>query len=315
MVNIVFMGTPEFSVPVLRQLINDGYHVSRVVTQPDRPVGRKRKLTPPPVKVEAEKNNIPVLQPENLKQSEELQEILKLKPDLIVTAAYGQILPPELLAAPTYGCINVHASILPELRGGAPIHYAIIQGKKKTGITIMYMAEKLDAGDIISQAEVMITEEDDVGSLHDKLSITGARLLSETIPELLKGNIDPKPQNEEEATFAYNIQREQEKIDWNKAGEDIYNQIRGLRPWPVAYTTLNGKILKVWRGEKQEMTDHHVEPGTIVKLTDTSIIVSTGDSTFIKLTEIQPAGKKKMTTEQFLRGASDTIQIGMVLGK
>src|SRR5699024_6713127 len=161
-------------------LINDGYHVSRVVTQPDRPVGRKRKLTPPPVKVEAEKNNIPVLQPENLKQSEELQEILKLKPDLIVTAAYGQILPPELLAAPTYGCINVHASILPELRGGAPIHYAIIQGKKKTGITIMYMAEKLDAGDIISQAEVMITEEDDVGSLHDKLSITGARLLSET---------------------------------------------------------------------------------------------------------------------------------------
>lgn len=315
MVNIVFMGTPEFSVPVLRQLINDGYHVSRVVTQPDRPVGRKRKLTPPPVKVEAEKNNIPVLQPENLKQSEELQEILKLKPDLIVTAAYGQILPPELLAAPTYGCINVHASILPELRGGAPIHYAIIQGKKKTGITIMYMAEKLDAGDIISQAEVMITEEDDVGSLHDKLSITGARLLSETIPELLKGNIDPKPQNEEEATFAYNIQREQEKIDWNKAGEDIYNQIRGLRPWPVAYTTLNGKVLKVWRGEKQEMTDHHVEPGTIVKLTDTSIIVSTGDSTFIKLTEIQPAGKKKMTTEQFLRGASDTIQIGMVLGK
>ncbi len=316
MVNIVFMGTPEFSVPVLRQLINDGYHVSRVVTQPDRPVGRKRKLTPPPVKVEAEKNNIPVLQPENLKQSEELQEILKLKPDLIVTAAYGQILPPELLAAPTYGCINVHASILPELRGGAPIHYAIIQGKKKTGITIMYMAEKLDAGDIISQAEVMITEEDDVGSLHDKLSITGARLLSETIPELLKGNIDPKPQNEEEATFAYNIQREQEKIDWNKAGEDIYNQIRGLRPWPVAYTTLNGKILKVWRGEKQEMQQyHHVEPGTIVKLTDTSIIVSTGDSTFIKLTEIQPAGKKKMTTEQFLRGASDTIQIGMVLGK
>src|SRR3954466_8720221 len=220
MTKIVFMGTPEFSVPVLQQLIKDGYDVIGVVTQPDRPVGRKKILTPPPVKVEALKHSIPVFQPEKIRQEEELEQILSLKPDLIVTAAFGQILPNKLLEAPKYGCINVHASLLPELRGGAPIHYALIQGKQKTGVTIMYMVEKLDAGDILTSIEVPITEDDNVGTLHVKLSTAGSKLLSETLPLLLEGRLTPKPQNNEEATFAANIKREQEKIIWTKTGEE-----------------------------------------------------------------------------------------------
>lgn len=169
MVKVVFMGTPDFSVPILNRLLTDGYEVIGVVTQPDRPVGRKKMMTPPPVKIAAEQHGIPVFQPEKLRDEASLQAILNLYPDLVITAAYGQILPKKLLDAPTYGCINVHASLLPELRGGAPIHYAIIQGKEKTGITIMYMAEKLDAGDILAQTVVPIAERDTVGTLHNKL--------------------------------------------------------------------------------------------------------------------------------------------------
>lgn len=314
MTKIVFMGTPDFSVPVLRQIIDDGYEVIGVVTQPDRPVGRKRVLTPPPVKVEALKHGIPVFQPEKIRQQEELEKILSLKPDLIVTAAFGQILPKELLQAPTYGCINVHASLLPELRGGAPIHYAIIQGKKKTGITIMYMVEKLDAGDILTQVEVPITEEDNVGTLHDKLSAAGAELLSKTLPPLLEGKLTSIPQNNEEATFAWNIKREQEKIDWTMSGEDIYNHIRGLNPWPVAFTLLDGQVLKVWCSEKAVGTTGQ-PAGTILKLESDGITVSTGDETAIKITELQPSGKTKMTSEQFLRGAGAKLTVGSKLGE
>ena len=234
MTRVVFMGTPDFSVPILKQIIEDGYEVVGVVTQPDRPKGRKKEITPPPVKVEALKHSIPVIQPNKIRDPEELKEVLALNPDLVVTAAFGQILPNELLEAPKYGCINVHASLLPELRGGAPIHYAILQGKKKTGITIMYMAEKLDAGDILTQVEVEIGELDHVGTLHDKLSEVGAKLLSETIPLLLDGKLTPIKQDDNEATFAANIKREQEKIDWCRSGEEIYNQIRGLHPWPFS---------------------------------------------------------------------------------
>ncbi len=251
MTKIVFMGTPDFSVPILRKLIEDGYDVIGVVTQPDRPVGRKKVLTPPPVKVEAMKFGIPVFQPEKIREKDELTKILALKPDLIVTAAFGQILPNELLAAPQHGCINVHASLLPELRGGAPIHYAIMQGKKKTGITIMYMVEKLDAGDILTSVEVPITEEDNVGTMHVKLSEAGAILLSKTLPLLLEGKLTAIPQNEENATFAPTIKRAQEKIDWTKTGEEIYNHIRALNPWPVAFTILDGQVLKIWRAEKE----------------------------------------------------------------
>ncbi|MGG3560113.1 methionyl-tRNA formyltransferase [Neobacillus rhizosphaerae] len=313
MTKIVFMGTPDFSVPVLQKIIEDGYEVIGVVTQPDRPVGRKKVLTPPPVKVEALKHGIPVFQPEKIRQEEELSKILSLEPDLIVTAAFGQILPKKLLDAPKYGCINVHASLLPELRGGAPIHYAIIQGKKKTGVTIMYMVEKLDAGDILTTVEVPITEEDNVGTLHDKLSAAGSKLLSETLPLLLEGKLTPQPQNEEQATFASNIKREQEKIDWSQTGEQIYNHIRGLNPWPVAFTTMEGQVVKIWRTEKVADSKRN-EPGTIIKIEPDGLIVSTGSETAIKILELQPSGKTKMLSEQFLRGAGSKISLGSKLG-
>ncbi len=313
MTRIVFMGTPDFSVPVLRRLVEEGYEVVGVVTQPDRPVGRKRVLTPPPVKAEAVKHGIPVYQPEKIRQKEELDKILALEPDLIVTAAFGQILPNQLLEAPKFGCINVHASLLPELRGGAPIHYAIIEGKEKTGITIMYMVEKLDAGDILTQVEVPITETDTVGSLHDKMSPAGADLLSETIPKLLNGEINPVPQNDDEATFAWNIKREQEKIDWTKPGHQIYNHIRGMNPWPVAYTTMDGAVMKVWNSEKVDYKES-AKAGTIVKIDDDGFIVATGDETAIKITELQPAGKKKMDAKQFLLGAGSNLEPGVRLG-
>jgi methionyl-tRNA formyltransferase len=314
MTKVIFMGTPDFAVPVLQQIINNGYEVIAVVTQPDRPVGRKKVLTPPPVKVEAQKQGIPVYQPEKIRQKDELEEVLALKPDLIITAAFGQILPKELLQAPIHGCINVHASLLPELRGGAPIHYAILQGKKKTGITIMYMAEKLDAGDIITQVEVPITEEDNLGTLHDKLSEAGAKLLAETLPLLLEGKLTSKPQDDRAATFAPNIKREQEKIDWTKPGEEIYNHIRGLNPWPVAFTTLDGKALKIWNAEKISAKASD-SPGTIVQVGQEGIVVVTGDATQIRIKELQPSGKTKMSVEDFLRGAGSKLTTGLKLGE
>jgi methionyl-tRNA formyltransferase len=312
MEKIIFMGTPDFSVPVLKQLIGDGYDVVAVVTQPDRPVGRKRVLTPPPVKVEAVKHGIPVLQPNKIREPEEIKKVLDYKPDLIVTAAFGQILPNEILETPKHGCINVHASLLPELRGGAPIHYSIIQGKEKTGITIMYMVEKLDAGDILTQVEVPIEEKDTVGTLHDKLSVAGSKLLSETIPLLLAKKIEPIKQDDQKATFAYNIKREQERIEWNKTGEEIYNHIRGLNPWPVAYTTFRGDVIKIWTGEKVEYKNEQFSPGSIVRLDEDGFVVSSGNEVGVKITELQPSGKKRMPTSQFLRG--NQIEIGEKLG-
>ncbi|MBM7701814.1 methionyl-tRNA formyltransferase [Metabacillus iocasae] len=312
MTNIVFMGTPDFSVPVLQTLIQDGYHISAVVTQPDRPKGRKKVLTPPPVKVEAEKHGIPVLQPEKIRLEEEYQKVLAYKPDLIVTAAFGQILPKVILDAPKHGCINVHASLLPELRGGAPIHYSILEGKEKTGVTIMYMVEKLDAGDILTTIEVPIEEQDHVGTLHDKLSEAGSKLLSETVPPLLEGKLTPIPQDNEKATFAFNIKREQEKIEWSRTGEEIYNHIRGLHPWPVAYTSLEGQVLKVWWGEKVKSPTVDAEPGVVIAIDKDGLIVATGNETAIKLTDIQPSGKKRMSAEQFLRGTN--LEKGTKLG-
>ncbi|WRP08398.1 methionyl-tRNA formyltransferase [Rossellomorea aquimaris] len=313
MMKVIFMGTPDFSVPVLQSLLDENYDVIAVVTQPDRPVGRKRILTPPPVKVAAEKKGIPVYQPEKIKDEDELNKVLSLEPDLIVTAAFGQILPNALLEAPQYGCINVHASLLPELRGGAPIHYSILQGKEKTGITIMYMVEKLDAGDIISQVEVVIDERDHVGTLHDKLSVAGAALLIETVPKLLAGDITPVKQDDSKATFARNIKREQEKIDWAKGGEEIYNHIRGLHPWPVAYTTLDNSVIKIWWGEKVSGTSG--APGEIMKIEEDGFVVSTGTSVGIKIIDLQPSGKKRMSAKDYLRGAGAHLKAGMMLGE
>jgi methionyl-tRNA formyltransferase len=311
---IVFMGTPDFSVPSLETLIQESYNLVGVITQPDRPKGRKRMLTPPPVKVAALSYDLPVLQPEKLKNSEELEVLKKWAPDLIVTAAFGQILPQEVLQLPSLGCINVHASLLPKYRGGAPIHQAIIDGEDETGVTIMYMVQALDAGDILTQVKVAIEEHDDVASLFEKLSISGAQLLKETMPLLVQGKLKPIPQDESQVIYAPNIKRNDEEIDWQKDGKAIYNHIRGLRPFPGAFTTINGEVLKVWASKKT--TDHNVAqvPGTIYRLDDGGIGVSTGDGTGLLLTNIQPSGKKKMEAVDFLRGAGSDWSVGMKLG-
>jgi methionyl-tRNA formyltransferase len=299
-VRIVFMGTPDFAVPSLEALIAENYHVVAVVTQPDRPKGRKKELTPPPVKVAAQKHNIPVFQPEKLRDPEAVQTVLDLKPDLIVTAAYGQILPEEILKAPRLGCINVHASLLPKYRGGAPIHRAIMDGEKETGVTIMYMVKALDAGDMIAQRAVPITERDHVGSMHDKLSRVGADLLKEVLPRLIKGEIQAVPQDESLATYAPNIRREDEKMDWTRSAEELARQVRGLHPWPVAFTLWKGKPFKIWWAEPSKETAEGT-PGTVKRVEEDGIAVATGEGTLI-LKEVQPSGKKRMSVEEFVRG-------------
>jgi len=307
------MGTPDFSVPILQQLLEADYEVVLVVTQPDRPKGRRRTLTPPPVKEEAVKHGIPVFQPEKLGQ--DYEEIIKYEPDLIITAAYGQLLPNELLESPKYGSINVHASLLPELRGGAPIHYAIMQGKKETGITIMYMVEKLDAGDILSQQKVAIDPADHVGSLHDKLSVAGSELLLETLPSLFQGKLTPEKQDESKATFAANISREQEEINWSMNHTDVYNHIRGMRPWPVAFTLYDGKRMKIWWAEKDN-TAYDGRPGEIVRIADyESFVVVCGNGKGVRITEVQPSGKTKLTVAEYLRGSTERIKLGTIVGE
>lgn len=307
------MGTPDFSVPILQQIIAEGYQVVLVVTQPDRPKGRKRLLSAPPVKEEALKHNIPVYQPEKIRES--YQEILTYEPDLIVTAAFGQILPNELLEAPKYGCINVHASLLPELRGGAPIHYSIMQGKQETGISIMYMVEALDAGAVLSQVSVPIDQTDHVGSLHDKLSVAGADLLMKTLPQLFEGTISAEEQDDQQATYAPNIKRDQEMLDWTRSAQELYNHVRGLHPWPVASTTIEGKNLKVWWAEPIKI--EHAEtnrPGEIVEITSDSINVVCGNGDALKLLDIQLSGNKRMLVRDFLNGNTDVFKVGQRLG-
>lgn len=298
------MGTPDFSTTILEMLIAE-YEVIAVVTQPDRPVGRKKVLTPPPVKKVAEQFNIPIYQPEKLKDSEELNELLQLDIDLIVTAAFGQLLPEVLLQHPKLGAINVHASLLPKYRGGAPIHQAIIDGEEQTGVTIMYMAKKLDAGNIISQQAITIDDQDDVGSMHDKLSYLGADLLKKTLPSIIDGTNDSEPQDDSLATFASNIKREDERIDWNRDARTIFNHIRGLSPWPVAYTTLDDKNMKIFAAHL--VSGKQAEPGTIIETTKKAIIVAANDGEAVALTDIQLAGKKRMSVANYLSGLQDSI--------
>jgi methionyl-tRNA formyltransferase len=292
------MGTPAFSVPILRMLSEEGYNILAVVTQPDRPVGRKKVLTPTPVKEEALRLGLRVIQPEKLKGSKELEEIIALKADIIVTAAFGQLLPVELLESPLHGCLNVHASLLPAYRGGAPIHQAVIDGQTKTGVTIMYMAQKLDAGDIITQKSIPIEHEDTTGILFDKLSIVGRDLLKESLPLIIDNKHERIVQDESQVTFARNISREQERIDWSKSATEIYNQVRGLHPWPVAYTTLLDQNVKIWWGQKGNKTS--AQPvGSVVEIKSDRIIVQTGSEETFEIIELQPSGKKKMSAEDF----------------
>ncbi len=308
---IVFMGTPVFSVPVLEGLI-ENYQVVGVVTQPDKAVGRKHEIKFSPVKEIAIRHQIPVFQPEKIKK--EYQEIINLKPDLIVTCAYGQMIPNELLKYPKYHSINVHASLLPKLRGGSPIHKAIIHNYLRTGITIMYMVEKMDAGDILAQKETVIKQEDTAGTLHDRLSLMGKELLLSTIPDLVQGKITPVPQNEEEVTYAWNIQREEEKIDFTKRTIDIYNQIRGLNPFPGAYATLDKKIVKIYSSRISESFFTTKKDGEIGKIYEDGIGVSTKDGEII-ITELQFEGKKRMKVREFFHGFDGEKLLGKIFNE
>lgn len=307
---IVFMGTPDFAVPVLEGLIKN-YDVKAVVTQPDRKVGREGKITKSPIKKIAEENNIFVLQPEKLK--DDWQEVVSFHPNLIITCAYGQILPRELLVYPELGCINVHASLLPKLRGGAPIHHAIMDGHKKTGVTIMHMSPKMDEGDMISQCEIEITEADTAETLHDKLQIVGRDLLLETLPEIINQTAPRIKQNEEEATYGYNITKEDEKIDFEKGRRQIYNKVRGLNSWPGAYAMLDGKRIKIWKCYISENSFTNLMNGQITNFYEDGFGVKVSNGEII-ITEIQPEGKKKMSAVSYINGLQNKEElIGKIL--
>ena len=311
---IVFMGTPKFAVPVLEMLI-EKYGVDLVITQPDKKVGRKKVLTAPPVKVIAEEKGIKVLQPEKISNDENvLSELKELNPDIIITAAYGQLVPEIILEIPKYKCINVHGSLLPKLRGGAPIQYSILEDHGKTGITIMYMVKKLDAGDMISKVEVDILDSDNYESLHDKLSIAGRDLLKETLPNIFTGNIAPEKQDDSLATFARNILREDEKIDWNKSARQIFNQIRALDPTPGAFTYLDENVLKIWNSEVVDLEENFSSKkvGTIIKQDKKHIYLLCGENTVLKVKELQISGKKRMPVVNFLSNKKDYV--GTILG-
>ena len=309
-VRIVFMGTPDFAVPVFKALA-ENYNVVAVVTQPDKKVGRKQVLTPSPIKKASAEFNIPVLQPVRIK--DEYEDVLKYKPDMIITCAYGQIIPKLLLDYPKYKCINVHASLLPKLRGGAPIHHAIMDGYDKTGITIMYMDTKMDTGDIISKSETDITKDDTLGSLHDRLSEMGKDLLLETLPNIINGNIKRVKQDESEATYGYNITKEDEKIDFNKSNIEVDNKVRALNPTPGAYTTLNGKRLKVYDVRLSDRYYANTKPGTIVGFEKDGIRVVAGNKEVI-LTDIAIEGKKRCLVKDYLNGIDKEKLLGVVLG-
>ena len=307
-IKVVFMGTPTFAVPILEKLI-ENYHVILVVSQPDKEKDRKGHLLETPIKKLALANNIEVYQPAKIK--EEYQYIIDKQPDIIITCAYGQIIPEALLNYPKYGCINVHGSLLPKLRGGAPIHHAIINGEKETGITIMYMDKAMDSGDIISQKILPILPEDNLDTLYEKMSLLGANLLQETLPDIIAGKNNRIKQDEKLVTFGYNITKEEEKINFNNSSLKIHNQIRGLSSIPGAYCYLDEKRLKIYAStltnDKSKDT-----PGTISKIDKTGIYLSTKDN-LLKITDIKLEGKKRCLVSDFVNGIKINDYLGKVL--
>jgi methionyl-tRNA formyltransferase len=299
---VVFMGTPEFAVPVLESLINNT-NVILVVSQPDKQVGRHQELKLTPIKEVALKNNIEVFQP--LKIKDDYKRIIEVNPDIIVTCAYGQIIPEEVLYFPKYKAINVHASLLPKLRGGAPLHKALIYGYKETGVTIMYMEKKMDAGDIIAQEKIEIFDNDNVSTIHDKLSYIGSKLLIKTLPLIFNGKNNRIKQNEEEVTYGYNVTREEEHIDFNKTGREVFNQIRGLYPFPTGYFILDNLVIKVL-GAQESKIPSPCEPGIITNIYKDGIGISTKDYE-IKITSLKPEGKKEMSVENYLNGLKTNL--------
>lgn len=298
---IVYMGTPEFSDVVLKGLL-EKYKIRAIVTQPDKVSGRKNEIKFSPVKQTGIDHAILVLQPNKIR--DDYAEILRLEPDLIITCAYGQIIPRELLVYPKYGCINVHASLLPKLRGGAPIQHAIMDGYKKTGVTIMYMNEKMDEGDMITSRELEILDTDTCETLHDKLSEIGRDLLLETLPNILSGNVTRTPQDNTQATYGLTIRREDEKINFNKTKREIFNQVRGLNSWPGAYCLLDGKILKIWKCYTTDNNFSMLMNGQITNIYSDGIGVKVENGEIV-ITELQPEGKRKMSASDFINGIAD----------
>lgn len=305
------MGTPDFSATVLEGLLDDAnYDVLAVVTQPDRAVGRKKEIKMTPVKEVALAHNLPVYQPEKMSGSDEMAELMTLGADGIVTAAFGQFLPTKLLDSVDFA-VNVHASLLPKYRGGAPIHYAIINGDKEAGVTIMEMVKKMDAGDMIAKASTPITDEDNVGTMFEKLAVIGCDLLLKTLPDYIAGNIKPEPQDESKATFSPNITPEEERIDWNKSAREVFNHIRGLYPWPVAHTLLDGKRFKIYEAS---LAEGQGQPGQIIEKGKETLVVATGDGA-ISLKTVQLAGKPRMSVVDFLNGVGRKLEVGELIGE
>ncbi|HCS93452.1 MAG TPA: methionyl-tRNA formyltransferase [Bavariicoccus seileri] len=319
MKRIIFMGTPAFSAPILETLVSQ-FDVVAAVTQPDRPVGRKRLLTPSPVKKVALKHGIDVYQPEKITQSTELEQLMALKADVIVTAAFGQFLPSKLLKTPTFGAVNVHASLLPEYRGGAPVHYAIWQGKKETGITFMRMVKEMDAGNILKQYRIPILPTDDVGSMFDKLSQLACLKITGFLEDLFAGNITEIKQDERYISYSPTIKKEEERIDWTGSAQEIDQKIRAFRPFPGTYTFLDGQRFKIWEASPLSVEQTRlalgndaktdVGPGTFVKLSSTGWLVLCGRNTSLELKQVQPAGKGKMSVADYLNGHGKKWQTG-----
>ena len=296
---IIFMGTPDFAVGTLRSLAEAGHEITLVVSQPDKPKGRGHVMVPTPVKVVAEELGIPVFQPVKIREAKDVLE--KTEADVCVVAAFGQIIPASILHMKKYGCINVHASLLPKYRGAAPIQWAVIDGEKESGVTIMQMDEGLDTGDMLAKAIVPLDEKETGGSLFDKLSEAGGRLCVETLAKLEKGEITPEKQGESPTAYASMLDKKMGNIDWNKSAVVIERLVRGLNPWPSAYTHLDGKTLKIWACDVLPQSASKGESGEILEVTKDAIHVQTGDGILV-LREIQLAGKARMDAGAFLRG-------------
>ncbi len=307
---ILFMGTPDFARSILEKLHKDGENIVAVVTQPDKPQGRKMILTPPPVKQYAQENGLPVYQPVTLKDGAFADTLSEIDPDLIIVAAYGKILPAYILEYPKFGCINAHASLLPRWRGAAPIQRAIMAGDRLTGVTAMYMAQGLDTGDMILTVEVPITDEDDFGTLHDKLAVAGGEAMTQTVAKLRNGTVTREVQNDEDATYAAKIENPDCVIDFTKSVTDVYNQVRGLSPVPLALSWMpDGKRLKIVSAEK-EICSVTAAPGTVVAIERGTLDISCADG-ILHVTHLQPEGKGRMSAADFLRGRK--LSVGDVL--
>lgn len=305
------MGTPQFSATVLKGLLdNPAYEILGVVTQPDRAVGRKKDIKVTPVKQLALEHGISIYQPEKLSGSQELIEIMELGADGIITAAFGQFLPTLLLDSVSFA-INVHASLLPKYRGGAPIHYAIMNGDKEAGVTIMEMIKEMDAGDMVAKASTPILETDNVGTLFEKLAIIGRDLLLDSLPAYLSGELKPIPQDHSQATFSPNISPEQEKLDWTMSNQEVFNHIRGMNPWPVAHTFLEGQRLKIYEAQ---LAEGEGLPGQVIVKTKKSLVIATGQGA-LSLIVVQPAGKPKMSIIDFLNGIGRKLEVGDIIGR